>query len=217
MYNFSFIFASSATSRGYFKARVVKINEDAQLVRLFIDFTNQKYINKGDQLEFWNELGEGRRCLSHVIGRSNKYLLLKVPNFKSCSHAVGMAPGNYLSFYSDDLKKNLVMGKDLIKLLLKKRLAVHGKWERLRNNLATHVEKVNTVNKRFNLLKHKLETQWGAEISALEDDKSSMLKDFKDQEILLQEIDRKIEKYRIEDSNLKIDRWALDPKLYYRK
>lgn len=211
------LFAKSSAEYGFFSGRVAKVNVDASLVRFKVDFNNQKYLNKKDKIEFWDASHSKNRCIGHLVGRSNEYLLVRIPNFNICSSKVQIAAGTYLHFYSDDLKNNLLLGKDLLRLMTRKRMAIFGKWSRIKKDLDIHIEKVNAVNKRFILLKDKLEVEWGGEIASLEEDRSILFQNFKQYEIKLHEIDAKVEKYRIEEDNLKIDRWALDPKLYYRK
>ena len=40
---------------------------------------------------------------------------------------------------------------------------------------------------------------------------------YKHSQARLSELEHKLQKYRIEDENLKEDRWSLDPKLYFKK
>ena len=91
------------------------------------------------------------------------------------------------------------------------------KKDRHQKELTGHVEKVDGVNKRYEILRQKLEIEWQKELSALEEDKSRSFTEFKNSEARLNEIDTKLETYRVEDHNLKLDRWSLDPALYIKK
>ena len=102
-------------------------------------------------------------------------------------------------------------------VLRKKRLALRGKVKTQKVSLDAHIEKVNAVNKRYKVLRDKLEEEWKAEIFALEQDRSVYLQNLKVYESRLFEVDNKIQQYRVEDENMKTDRWALDQKLYYKK
>ena len=91
------------------------------------------------------------------------------------------------------------------------------KKDRHQRELTGHIEKVDAVNKRYEILRQKLEIEWQKELSALEEDKAHIFMEFKNSEARLNEIDTKLESYRIEDHNLKLDRWSLDPALYIKK
>ena len=100
---------------------------------------------------------------------------------------------------------------------MKKRLAMNAKMSRHQKELDGFVEKVDATNKRYEILRQKLEIEWQKELAALEEDKSRSFTEFKNAEARVNEIDTKIETYRIDDHNLKLDRWSLDPALYIRK
>jgi hypothetical protein len=202
---------------GLFSGRISKIQEKAGLIRLRIDFANMKYLNKKDSLEFWDERGIGRKCRAYVAGKSNYYLLLKVQNYKVCKYDVFLTQGAYVKVYSKDLENNIKMGKELVDVLLKKRLAVFSKFSRSKKELDAHIEKVNAVNMRYQTLREKLEVQWRSELADLENDRAATYKNYKEVESKLFSVDHKLEKYRVEDQNLKTDRWALDSNLYFKK
>ncbi|MCO4795292.1 MAG: hypothetical protein KC493_16355 [Bacteriovoracaceae bacterium] len=214
----SSLFGMTKKSRdGLFSARVSRVNSEAGLVRLKANFTNSKYLNKKDKVEIWTELNPSRRCKSYVAGKSPEYILVKIPDFKFCERFLPFNTGQYLLFYSEDLKNNITMGKELYGILLKKRLALEGKLRRRQQELDSHIEKVNASNQRFELLRAKLEAEWRSEIGALEEDKSNSLRSYKALQMRMDEIKFKMEQYRIDDDNLVMDRWALDPRLFYKK
>jgi len=209
--------ATLSKDYGIFSGRISRINEKAGLIRLKIDFANMKYLNKKDKVEFWDERGSNVRCNSYVVGKSNNYLLLKVPEFLYCKRFVFISNGAYVQLYAQDLVNNLTMGKELIDILLKKRLALSSKFLKNRKNLDGHIEKVNAINLRYKVLRDKLEAEWREALGDIEEDRLTSFRNYKELEGQLLEIDDKLEKYRIEDRNLKEDRWALDPRLYYSK
>ena len=94
------------------------------------------------------------------------------------------------------------------------RLHLKGRLER---ELDTYPDKVDAANKRYQVLREKLEKEWREVLTDLEDDKSVALRQYKNLEILLHELDYKLERYRITDQNLELDRWALDHRLYFKK
>lgn len=200
-----------------FSGRISRINATARLARIRTDFANIKFLNRRDRIDFWNESYPAQRCRAVVEGRTNDYLLLRVPEFETCIRNVHFTTGTYLHFESADLEKTVTIAKELVEILLKKRLAMRAKKERHQKELDTHTERVDTVNKRFESLRQKLEIEWQKEIFALDEDKGRSFTEFKNSEARLNEIDAKLESYRIEDNNLKLDRWSLDPALYIKK
>lgn len=201
----------------HFTGRISRLNSPARLLRIRTDFENIKFLNRKDRVEFWSETYPDQRCVSLVEGRTNDYLLLKVPQFDTCVKRVHFTTGSYLHFQSADLAQTVVIAKELVEILLKKRLAMKAKKDRHQKELTGHVEKVDGVNKRYEILRQKLEIEWQKELSALEEDKANAFTEFKNSEARLNEIDTKLEAYRVEDHNLKLDRWSLDPALYIKK
>jgi hypothetical protein len=209
--------SSNDEDADHFAGRISRINQTARLMRVKTDFTNIKYLNKNDQLDFWNESYPLQKCPAFVESKSHDYLLLRIPQFDQCIRKVHFTTGSYLHFKSLDLAENLKIGKELTKILLKKRAAMESKKNHHHQQLKGHIEKVEAVNKRFEILKQKLEIEWSKELTLLEEDRTRSFSEFKDAEARLNEIDTKLEAYRAEDYNLKLDRWSLDPALYIKK
>lgn len=201
----------------HFTGQISRLNSPAQLMRIRTDFGNIKFLNRRDRIDFWNETYPDQRCTAMVEGRTNDYLLIKVPQFQQCVRRVHFTTGTTLEFESEDLGQNVKIAKELVQILLKKRLAMQAKKDRHHKELITHVDKVDAVNKRYEILRQKLEIEWQKELSALEEDKSVSFTEYKNAEARLNEIDTKLESYRVEDHNLKLDRWSLDPALYIKK
>lgn len=201
----------------HFTGRISRLNSAAKLVRIRTDFENIKFLNHKDRIEFWNETYPQQRCAALVEGRTNDYLLIRVSQFDTCLLKMHFTTGSYLHFESEDLKETVKIAKELVEILQKKRLAMQAKKDRHQKDLTGHVEKVDAVNKRYEILRQKLEIEWQKELSSLEEDKARTFTEFKNAEARLNEIDTKLEAYRVEDHNLKLDRWSLDPALYIRK
>lgn len=201
----------------HFTGRISRLNTKARLARIRTDFKNVKFLNRKDRVEFWNETYPEQRCMALVEGRTNDYLLLKIPQYDMCITKVHFTTGSYLHFSSEDLSQTVKLAHELVEILLKKRLAMKAMKDRSEKELAGHVEKVDAVNKRYEVLRQKLEIEWQKELSSLEEDKAVSFAEYKNSEARLNEIDTKLEAYRIEDHNLKLDRWSLDPALYIKK
>ena len=200
-----------------FSGRISKINIKGKVARVKVNFENIKYLNKKDIVYVGSKDVSDFRCEGYVLGKSSDYLLLKIPNIDFCSKHVFLTEGSYLNFFSRDLGKNLKIGKELIKVLLKKQMALKGRLTTHQSELSTHMEKVDTVNKRYELLREKLEAEWRKELLALEEDKIQSVRNIKGIELRLNEVEYKLEKYHVRDKNLTLDRWALDPKQYILK
>lgn len=218
-------FSSQSFSKEYknaeettvFSGRIVKINKLAKLIRVKINFENSKYLNKRNRVEFWNASYPGKRCLSYLAGRTSDYLLIKIPNYKKCVRSIYFTTGSYIQMYSPDLESNLATAKELVDILLKKQTALQARAIRQKRNLEEYIEKVDVVNKRYEVLRQKLELEWQKELYDIEEDKSRTYQEFKQTELRLNELEFKLEQYRVRDQNLKEERWSLDPKLYYKK
>ena len=200
-----------------FSGRISRLNGSAKLARIRTDFANIKFLNRKDRVEFWNETYPERRCMALIEGRTNDYFLIRIPQYDTCIRKVHFTSGTYLHFESPDLENSIKIAKELIEILLKKRLAMNAKKTRHHRELDGYVEKVDVVNKRYEILRQKLEIEWQKELASVEEDKAVSFTEFKNSEARVNEIDTKIETYRVEDHNLKLDRWSLDPALYIRK
>ncbi|OFZ51371.1 MAG: hypothetical protein A2381_17810 [Bdellovibrionales bacterium RIFOXYB1_FULL_37_110] len=211
------VYSAQIDEEGTFSGRIARVTEAGKIIRLKVDFLNMKYLNKGDKIEFWDEKDDRRNCKSYIIGKSNDYLLIRISDFKGCAQNIYLVAGAYLKLFSPDLVNNLKMGKELLKILEKKRLAIGGRLGRTKEALSQHMSKVEAVNDRYTVLREQLENEWREELTKLEEDNLVIKKQYSALELALQDIDRKMERYQIEDENLRMDRWALDSKLYFKK
>jgi hypothetical protein len=211
------ISTSSVTEEATFPGQVSRLNESAQLMRVRVEFKNAKFLNKGDRVEFWNETYPNQRCVAKVLARSNTHLLFQVPEYKTCIIKVQLTTGSTLHFWSQDLENNLKTAHELVKILQRKRMAMLARKRFHQRELDGHVEKVEAVNRRFEVLRLKLEAEWQKELANLEEDKSESFVKYKQSETSLNEIESKLESYRIFDHNFTEDRWSLDPELYFKK
>jgi hypothetical protein len=208
---------AALSEEGFFSGRISKINKEISIVRVKVDFDNIKYLNPKDQIEFWDEKNSTQKCKSYIVARTSDYLLLKVPELNYCQSYLYFTIGAYFKFYSEDLLNNIKMGREVVSILLKKRVAVKGQLDGRNTEIATHIEKVNAINARYQTLKDKLDQEWKKELYALEEDKTFAVRSYKDLERRLDEIDQKLEQYKIKDENLTLDRWSLDSNLYFKK
>lgn len=201
----------------HFAGRISRLNRLGKVARIRTDYGNIKFLRKRDRLDFWNESYPDQKCASFVEGRTNDYLLLRIPRFDECIKKVHFTTGTYLHFSSADLDQTIGIATELVEVLQKKRMIMDSMKRKNQRELDGHVEKVNVVNQRYEILRQKLEIEWKKELGALEEDKARIFTEYKESEARLNEIDVKLEAYRIEDHNLKLDRWSLDPALYQKK
>lgn len=205
------------SEEGVFSGRISKISRDISVVRIKVDFDNVKYINVKDKIEFWDEKNSTLKCKGYVIGRTADYILLKLPDMKFCEKGLYFTTGAYFKFYSEDLQNNVKMGREVVGILIKKRMAVKGQMDVKNKEIQGHVERMNAINARYQTLREKLEQEWQKELHALDEDRTYSLRSYKDLERRLDEIDQKLEQYKIKDENLTLDRWSLDSNLYFKK
>jgi hypothetical protein len=210
-------FASQMSEEGFFSGRISKINRPISVVRIKVDFDNIKYVNVKDKVEFWDEKNDTQKCKGYVVGRTADYVLLKIPDMKFCEQNLFFTTGGYYKFYSEDLLNNVKMGREVVGILIKKRMAVQGQMDVQGKEVQAHMERVSTINARYQALRDKLEQEWQKELHALEQDKTFSMRSYKDLERRRDEIDQKLEQYKLKDENLTLDRWSLDPNLYFKK
>lgn len=209
--------SAELSEEGFFSGRISKINKDISTVRIRVDFDNIKYLNPKDKIEFWDEKNANQKCSSYIIARTSDYLLLKVPEMAACQKYLYFTTGAYFKFYSEDLLNNVKMGKEVVSILLKKRMAVEGQMGGKNKEIVAHLDRVNATNARYQTLRDKLDQEWKKELRALDEDKTYAVRSYKDLERRRDEIDQKLEQYKIKDENLTLDRWSLDSHLYFKK
>jgi len=200
-----------------FSGRISKINSIAKLIRIKINFENSKYLSKNDRIEFWNESVPEKKCIGYLQGRSPEYLLVHIQKMNSCVSKVHFSVGSYLHLTSPDLENHLSTAKELVNILHRKKTAIFARKQRFKKEVDGYIEKVDLTNKRYEILRQKLELEWQKELSALEEDKSKSYLSLQQSDAMLNEIDYKLRQYRIRDQNMIEDRWSLDPKLYFKK
>lgn len=200
-----------------FPGRVSKMNRVAKLVRIKVEFENSKFITRNNKLEIWNPSIPDKKCVGFIEGKSNDYMLVRVPKYDLCLRTVYFTTGSYIHMYSPDLEENLITAKEVLKILLRKRTALDARLTRYRKEVDSYLEKLDVVNKRYEVLRQKLEIEWQRELSNLEEDKTKSYKNYKETQARLHDVDFKLQQYRVRDENMIEDRWSLDPKLYYKK
>lgn len=208
---------AALSEEGFFSGRISKINKDISVLRIKVDFDNVKYVNVKDKVEFWDEKNDTLKCKSYVMGRTADYILLKLSDMKFCERNLYITNGAYFKFFSEDLQNNVKMGREVVGILLKKRMAVQGQMEVRNKEIQVHVERVNTINARYQTLREKLDQEWQKELHGLDEDRTFSLRSYKDLERRRDEIDQKLEQYKLKDENLTLDRWSLDSNLYFKK
>ena len=208
---------SQVEKNASFGARILRVNREVELVYFKFDFENGKYLNKDDRVKFWNERNHLVSCEGDILGRTSDTFLLKVPNINFCERRIPLSVGAYMMFHSEDMKNNMIMGTHLVKILLKKRSVVSAMAERWKRELNSHMEKVNAVNVKYDVLRKKLEAEWQEQLQTLEEDRVAVVREHKSVQRQLDEIDSKLEQYKIEEDNFSLDRWSLDSRLYYER
>lgn len=214
----NFLAMASYEEDGILIARISRINDRAELIRLRIESKNAKFYSKGDVIEIWSDSGDGKnRCKGKLIGKSIRHLLLKSMNLKMCMNKLALTVGGRVKTYSKDFKKSLKQAQDLFEVMQKKRIAVRLKLNREQQELESYLEKVESINTRYEVLTEKLQQDWKEELRRLENDKIESLRRFKEYEAIMTDLDHKAEKYRIYEEIMEDDRWSLDKKIFSKK
>ena len=208
---------SSDRSLGEFTGRISHLNRKAGLLKIRVSFQNLRYLIKDDYVHFWSEITSQKKCQGKLMGKTNDYMLLKISSLEYCFKNIKLTTGALLHFFSEDLLENIKKGKEVIDILLKKRIALEAKKRRLQKELASYDNKVEAIDERYQILKKKLEKESRETLRSLEDEKTVTLRNLKNNEANLNDIDYKLQQYRISDQNLELDRWSLDHTLYFKR
>lgn len=198
-----------------FKARIYSADKESGLVKFRTEFSNSRFIVRGTRLKFTSSPGAPYQCEGIVIGRSRHHFLMKVYEIGRCSISQSLTPGISASFTCLDLERNIEATKELVVILNKKKVALRGQMESTKRKLDSFVERNNAVNARYSALRAKLEGEQSRALAALENERLMELQKYKNFASRLDEIDFKLEKYRIEDTNKPVERWSLDPNFKY--
>ena len=204
-------------SLGEFSGRVSKMDSKAGLLRVRVGFENLGYLLIGNYMNFKADRSSKRNCRAKLMGKTNDYLLIKVFSFEQCAWRVKFTVGSLLYFSSKDLMDNIEKGKELLSILLKKRMALKGMRKNIKDELKSYEGKADLINDRYDILKEKLEREREKALAVLERKKSTVRDSLKGLEDKANDVDYKLEKYRIFDQSLDVDRWSLDHRLYFVK
>ena len=200
-----------------FGGRVDKVDVKNSLIRFKFGFENRKYITKNDRVEFFNKENSPVYCGGTVIAKTEDIFLVRVSDMSRCMAMANITPGAYLRFYSRDMETNLKLGRELVQILLKKKVAVAGMLIRAQKELDVNMEKVNAINSRYDVLRKKLELEWQEQLGVLEEDRLASLEKHRKMQRKLDEVNLKLEQYKIDEDNFFLHTWSLNPKLYYKK
>ena len=201
---------------GSFVGKVEHINEDVKLLRIHTKAQNVKYLGKGDRINLGGR-GGMTECQGDVVARTPEYVLLKLPHFDFCSRRLSVARGVWLKFYGQSLAEKVARGRKLVEVLLKKRLVLLGQLGEEKKDLKRQGEKIDIINRKYGILRDKVEIEWRDALADLEGDRMRILKKREESERSLVKINKQLEKYRVEDNILEWDRWSLDQRFYFKK
>jgi len=212
-----YIFASKLSE---FRGRILSSDFKSGFVKVRIDFSNGRFLQKGNSVKVWPpdvDFKNNYFCQGNIIGKSNKYLLLRLKDIELCKKVINFTGGQAVSLKSEDLRENILTAVELNKILSKKRLALASKVKTLKDLIDGHPEKINSINSKYDTLIKKLNYEWKLALEKASEENIFNTQEYKNYVTRLDEVDFKIEQYHIEDDNFYTDRWSLDPSLYYKK
>ena len=201
---------------GIFDGRLEHINEKSKLLRIRTKSLNVKYLAAGDGVNLGAK-GVMTECQGMVVARGQERVLLKLPHFKACARHLPLARGVWLRFYGRSLAEKVGKGRKLVEILLKKRLALLGHLGEEDKDLKRQGEKIDIANRKYGVLRDKVELEWRRALARLEGEQGKMVKKREEFEKRLMEINKQLELYRVEDRIWELDRWSLDQRFYFKK
>ena len=205
-----FVGASAEADLSKFKSRLFSKNLGAGLLKFRADFSNARFLTPGTKAKFKTNVGVAYSCEGVVVSKSVNHFLFKVFHGEKCARYQNLSLGLNANFRSHDLEKNINTTYELIDILNKKRMAIYGKLKETKKRLDTFLERTSAVNARFDALRSKLESERHEALNYLESEKMMDIQNFKNFGSRLDEIDFKIEKYRVMDTNYTDEKWSLD-------
>lgn len=217
---FCFASITSAKDLSQFNGRIQAADFETGFVKVRLEFSNSRFLRKGNYIYLWApdvNYTDTNSCAGSIIGKSPNYLLLRLKEIKKCKMLINFTPGQSISLKSEDLSQNIIVAKELKTILNKKRLALTSRVQTLKDLIDSHPERLNAINKKYESLIDQLNLEWKKSIQKIEQENIYNLQEFKNFAMRLDEVDFKLEKYRIEDDNFYTDRWSLDPSLYQKK
>lgn len=203
--------AQESITPGTFPGRVSRLNPLASLMRVRLDFSNSKFLRTNDGLEFWNEGMPMVRCQGAIVGKSGEYFLVRVYEWKNCISKVGFSVGSHVYFESKDLEKTLITAREMVKVLLQKRMVLQSQTSNKKNDVTDQSTQLENINARYEAMIERIRSEWNEAIKGLSSAKSTNQVELNSLQAQLDEIDFQLERYRVEDANFKKDRWAIDP------
>ncbi len=206
----------AAKEDSLFTGRVSRSNPKASLMRVRVDFANYKFLDKGDRVQFWTADNAQQICSAYVKGTGSKYVLLKVREYHRCVSRARVAVGSFLYFRGTDLLKNQQLARKLTQIILKKRLALESRLLKGKKVLSSYTQRIDLVNKRYQVLKEKLEIEWQNELAQVEENKNASFQVYKGTLARIEDLDFKLEKYKVYEHDVYEDRWSLDEKIYQK-
>ena len=208
---------ASTDADGTFTGQVDHINEKSQLLRIHTVSLNAKYLGPGDVIALGDH-GGMTECRGDVLARSKEHVLLKLPRFHYCSRTLPIkARGVWLKFYGQSLSEKVAKGRKLVEILLKKRLALMGRLGEREKDLKRQGEKIDIANRQYSILREQVELAWRDALGELEGERTKMINQRTEAQKSLADIDKQLEKYRVDDKVWELDRWSLDERFYFKK
>ena len=194
-----------------FLARVSDKNRSTNILKLKYENGNLKFLKIGDSVNF-RVKGQGyRECEGHIRDVEPPYLTMFVDDIEDCWKKNSyFRRGTILVFDSKLLSKRVYEGSVFRKILLRKR-----------EDYLRQLEGVNNFLWSYDQEKIKVAAKYDERINALEQKKRKGLEGMinkKNENIYIQsslmkklnEIDSRLEKYRVERKELFFDRWSQD-------
>jgi len=197
-------------SQTILKARVSRINPTKQLVRLRFESLNSKFLQTNDDLEVWNELTSSLKCQAAVIGKSSEYYLMRIYQWEKCFSRSGFTVGSLLFLSSKNLEKTLVNAREMRRILLLKRALTSSKIDQVKNGNENNLSNIEYINNKYETMIQKIKEDWNNSLKSANEIASNEEKLLNSYRNSINEIDFELERYKIEDENTKLDRWALD-------
>ncbi|MCB9094412.1 MAG: hypothetical protein H6621_05015 [Halobacteriovoraceae bacterium] len=193
-----------------FLGKVIEQDKNSRMLKVKFKDTNIKFFKKEDEVFLYNEFNKDYQCRGIVRAGNYAYLFVEIKEYANCSKRINLSADSYVMVSSKDLEVNLDMAEEVVDILLKKRMILKGKVNRLKNEIETKDEREKLLNEQYEIKMSSLKIEWDEAIKALRDGEYQARKEINDANLDLIEIDKKLKLYNIDDPQHKRHEWSLD-------
>lgn len=198
-----------------FPGRITDRDESGTVLKISSESKNVKFFRSGDLIEFFLPSGRSEdKCSGYVRDVEGNYFVLYAKNITSCWPSDGhIRRGTQLTFFSKALSERVYSASQYRQLLITRKEDFLKQLNDINNFIFAFEEKRVQVAAEYDRKILEITKAKQEAIDHLEVKKKESLVLQRELGIRLDQIERDIDSYRIENHELYTDRWHLDQDL----